>query len=145
MIIQTEEFHVEVNGQTAHSLLSRPSDADKVRPGILLIPEFWGLVEYSQRRAHQLAQLGYCALAVDIYGGGKTCSDVQSAMEGMNNLLSDMDKTTDWLSAHLAALKKHEQVDSSRTAAMGYCLGGGLGPALGPTGREYPGRRQLSR
>src|SRR4030066_399583 len=41
------------------------------RPGILVVHEWWGLNDYARRRARMLAELGYTALAVDMYGDGK--------------------------------------------------------------------------
>ena len=41
------------------------------RPGILVVHEWWGHDEYARRRARMLAELGYVALAVDMYGEGK--------------------------------------------------------------------------
>ena len=41
------------------------------RPGILVVHEWWGLNDYARSRAKQLAELGYTALAVDMYGEGK--------------------------------------------------------------------------
>ena len=41
------------------------------RPGVFVVPEWWGLNDYARRRAGMLAELGYTALAVDMYGEGK--------------------------------------------------------------------------
>src|SRR5258705_12489077 len=38
------------------------------RPAVLVIHEWWGLNEYTKRRARMLAELGYIAMAVDMYG-----------------------------------------------------------------------------
>ena len=40
------------------------------RPGILIVHEWWGLNEYVRRRARMLAEEGYTAFAMDIYGEG---------------------------------------------------------------------------
>src|SRR5665647_1284656 len=41
------------------------------RPGILVVHEWWGLNDYARKRVRMLAQLGYTALAVDMYSDGK--------------------------------------------------------------------------
>jgi dienelactone hydrolase len=38
------------------------------RPGVILVHEWWGLNDYATRRAEMLAELGYVAFAVDMYG-----------------------------------------------------------------------------
>jgi dienelactone hydrolase len=35
------------------------------------VPEWWGLVDYPKMRARKLAELGYIAMAIDMYGNGK--------------------------------------------------------------------------
>ncbi|HEX7598732.1 MAG TPA: dienelactone hydrolase family protein, partial [Polyangia bacterium] len=55
-------------------------DAAKApRPGILVVHEWWGLNDYVRGRARQLAELGYTALALDMYGEGKVAEDPQAA------------------------------------------------------------------
>ena len=41
------------------------------RPGVLVIPEWWGANDYAKRRARRLAALGYTALAAGMYGAGQ--------------------------------------------------------------------------
>src|SRR5690242_16680315 len=41
------------------------------RPGVLVVHEWWGHNEYARKRARMLAELGYTALALDMYGDGK--------------------------------------------------------------------------
>ena len=63
-----------------NSFLAYDESTDKKRPGILIIPEWWGLNDYVKGRARQLAALGYIALAVDLYGYGKTANTPDSAI-----------------------------------------------------------------
>src|SRR5690349_4247635 len=49
------------------------------RPGVLVVPEWWGLNDYAKGRAKQLAELGYVALVADIYGNGQTTEDPKEA------------------------------------------------------------------
>ena len=51
------------------------------RPGVLVVPEWWGLNDYIKGRADQVAQLGYVAFAVDMYGAGTNTLDVAKAKE----------------------------------------------------------------
>ena len=44
------------------------------RPGILVVHEWWGHNEHARDRARMLAEDGYTALAVDMYGNGKTAN-----------------------------------------------------------------------
>src|SRR5271157_2082794 len=49
------------------------------RPGVLVVHEWWGLNDYARKRARMLAELGYTALAVDMYGEGKVAEHPDDA------------------------------------------------------------------
>jgi dienelactone hydrolase len=94
------------------------------RPGVIVVHDWMGFGDYGNRRAEQLAELGYVALAVDIFGKGirPKNSDEASAQaaiyKGNRTLLRQR------AAAGLDVLKKHPLVDSQRVAAIGYCFGG---------------------
>ena len=41
------------------------------RPGVLVVHEWTGLGDYAKMRARKLAEMGYVAFAVDMYGKGR--------------------------------------------------------------------------
>ncbi len=94
------------------------------RPGILVVPEWWGLVDYTKMRARELAELGYVALAVDAYGDGKVASDPKEAMALATPFYQDPQLAKSRVEAALEALKKQPEVDPDKLAAIGYCFGG---------------------
>src|SRR5580658_2921374 len=53
------------------------------RPGVLIFPEWWGVNDYPKHRAEQLAQLGYVALAADMYGDGTVTDSAPDATKLM--------------------------------------------------------------
>ena len=55
--------------------------AGKKAPGVLVVPEWWGLNDYAKGRAQQLAKLGYVAFATDMYGAGVVTTDPKKAGE----------------------------------------------------------------
>jgi len=94
------------------------------RPGIVVFPEAFGLGDHARRRAEQLAQLGYVALAADINGDGALYEDMAQLGPLIQSLYADR---ADWRArarAALDALLAQPSVDAGRTAAIGYCLGG---------------------
>lgn len=102
------------------------------RPGILVFPEWWGLVDFPKKKADQLAQMGYVALAVDMFGDGQTTDDPKEAARLMGEL------TTQALQqrarAAMDALTRTESVDRARIAAIGFCFGGKVALQLAYTG-----------
>lgn len=96
------------------------------RPGILVVHEWWGHNDYARKRAKMLAEMGYTALAVDMYGDGKTADHPEQAGAFMNAVLSNIESAQARFESALVLLKSQESVDSSKIAAIGYCFGGGV-------------------
>ena len=112
------------DGTTLHSYLALPADTNQQVAAVVITPEWWGLTEYPMRRADALAELGYAALAIDVYGDGKTTTAVPQAQEWMMQMLSDQDVLMQRAQAGLEQLRKLPEIDEHRVAAIGYCFGG---------------------
>ena len=122
--IQTESLTYFANGTTLKGHLA--FDADRgASPAVIVIHEWWGLDEYIKGRAEQLAALGYSALAIDMYGEGKTADNPNDAGALMNAVLEDMETGTGRLKAAYEALKSHPSTND-KMAAIGYCFGGAM-------------------
>lgn len=96
------------------------------RPGILVVHEWWGLNEYARKRANMLAELGFTALAVDMYGGGKTASHPKDAGAFSSAVMKNLPEARARFEAALQLLKQQPSVDPHKIAAIGYCFGGGV-------------------
>ena len=96
------------------------------RPGVLVVPEWWGLNDYARRRARMLATLGYTALAVDMYGEGRVVATPDEAGKLSSEAMKDLDVTKARFMAAVDFLKGQATVDPSRIGAIGYCFGGGV-------------------
>ncbi len=94
------------------------------RPGVVVVHEWWGLNDYAKSRARDLAELGYSALAIDMYGEGKHTEHPKDAMSFMKAALSDAEAAKGRFNAGLDLLKQQAQTDTDRLAAVGYCFGG---------------------
>jgi dienelactone hydrolase len=103
-------------------------DADKEgkRPAVLVVPEWWGLVDYPKMRARKLAELGYIAMAIDMYGDGKVADNPGDAGKMAGPFYQNLKMTKSRFDAALAKLKTYSQADTSNIAAIGYCFGGGV-------------------
>ena len=77
--IKTETVTYKEGRVEAHSFIAYDDSSNGKRPGVLVIPEWWGLNDYPKMRAKMLAQLGYVAMAVDVYGDGRVTSDPKQA------------------------------------------------------------------
>ncbi len=93
------------------------------RPGVLAVHEAWGLGKQVQTRAKMLAELGYVALAADIFGDRHIPADPPEAFGIIGGFLGDRPRLRTRAAAAVSALKGHPRCDG-RVAAIGYCFGG---------------------
>ncbi len=109
------------------------------RPGVLVVHQWLGLGDNERRRADLLAELGYVALAADVYGRGVRPRDTAEAREQAGKYYGDRPLFRGRLAAGLAELKRQPLVDAARTAAVGYCFGGGGVLELARSGADLAG------
>jgi len=112
-----------LDGKDYEGYIATDSSQSGKRPGILVIHEWWGLNEYPKMRARQLADMGYVAFAMDMYGKGVLTNDHVEAgkLSGANGDSKVMLKK---ISKALEILKQDPNVDPNRIGAIGYCFGG---------------------
>jgi dienelactone hydrolase len=115
--------------------LASPRGSKEPRPGVLVVPEWWGLNEYAKCRARQLAREGYVALGVDMYGGGAVTSD-QSVAATFARDLRTGDVARRRITCALDALRSRPEVDSNRIAVVGFCFGGSVAMELARSGAD---------
>ncbi|HXM62543.1 MAG TPA: dienelactone hydrolase family protein [Terriglobales bacterium] len=91
-------------------------------PGILVIHEYWGLNDWVKEQASKLSDLGYVALAIDLYRG-KVATTPDEAHEIMRGVPED--RAARDLHAAFEFLKSQPNVQKDRIASIGWCMGGG--------------------
>jgi dienelactone hydrolase len=109
------------------------------RPGVLVAPEWWGLNDYAKQRAEMLAQMGYVAFAVDMYGDGFVTTSAEEAGKRSGQFRADRQAGRKRILAALETLKKQPHVDTKRIAAIGYCFGGTCVLELARSGADVAG------
>lgn len=108
-------------------------------PGVLVAHTWAGCGPFERRKATDLAQLGYAALAVDLYGDGMLGSGPEQNAKLMAPLMNDRAKLQQRMQRAFDTLKGLEHVDPSRIAAIGYCFGGLCALDLARTGADLLG------
>lgn len=106
--------------------LADDPDLKGKRPAVLVVHEWWGHNDYARSRARMLAELGYVALAVDMFGDGKTAQHPTEAGAFAAAVMKNKPVGEARFNAALEFLKKQPGVDPGRIAAIGYCFGGGV-------------------
>ncbi len=124
--VKEEAVSYTVNGTTMNSYIAYNGASSAQRPVVLVLPEWWGLDEYPRTRARQLAQMGYLAMAVDMYGNGKLAADPKEAQALATPFYQNPQMANERLNAALAKALSYAQADTTKTAAIGYCFGGSM-------------------
>jgi dienelactone hydrolase len=124
--IESKEVSYSAGPTALKGYLVWPANTTGKRPGVLVVHEWWGLNDHARNAAKKLAELGYVALAVDMYGDGKTAAHPDDAKKFMMALMSDQNEAAARFKAAQALLASDPHVDASRIAAIGYCMGGAV-------------------
>lgn len=111
----------------------------KKLPAVLIVHEWWGLNDYPKMRAKQLAELGYLAFTVDMYGDGKVAATPEEAGKLAGGVRGDITALRQRINAALDFIKNDPRVDPNKIAAMGYCFGGGVVLELARSGADIKG------
>ena len=96
------------------------------RPAVMVVHEWWGLNDYAKTRAKMLAEAGYVAFAVDMYGDGKATEHPDEAGAWASAVRQNQQTGIDRFNAAYDLIKKHKLVDPEHISAIGYCFGGGV-------------------
>jgi len=109
------------------------------RPGVLVMPEAFGLGAQAKRRAQMLADMGYVALGGDPHGDGLELDNLQDAVTRATAIFADPAKTRARARVALDKLASLPQVDPNRLASIGYCMGGTFSLELARDGAPLKG------
>jgi dienelactone hydrolase len=93
-------------------------------PGILIVPSWLNVNESICRRADRIAELGYVAFVVDLFGAGRRPQPPELPLSVVEPFMRDRILFRRRLFAGLGALQRRPECDANRVAAVGYCLGG---------------------
>lgn len=124
MALKEETISYAVDSVTMNGYVAFDGSTDKKRPIILIIHEWWGLNDYVKKRARQLAEMGYLAFAIDMYGNGQQADNPEAAGKLALPFYKDPGIAKTRFDAALAKIKTYPAADTNNIAAIGYCFGG---------------------
>ncbi len=133
--LETANITYNAGSTILKGYIAAPTGPGK-HPGVLVVHEWWGQNDYARMRARKLAELGYVALAVDMYGDGQTADTPDAAGKLAGSVMSDPAVAIERLNAARETLAKDPRVDPDQIAAIGYCFGGGVVLAAARAGVE---------
>jgi dienelactone hydrolase len=125
-LIKEENVNYTADGVLLKGFVAYDQNQKGKRPAVLVVHEWWGLNDYAKMRARKLAELGYIAIAVDIFGDGKVASNPQEAQNLTKPFYSNPGLAKSRLDAAIRKIKEYPQTDPANVAAIGYCFGGSV-------------------
>lgn len=109
------------------------------RPAIIVVPEWWGNNDYTRMRARMLAELGYIAIAADMYGDGKIAANPTDAQAYATPFYKDPNLGKSRIEAAVKKIATYSQADTKKIAAIGYCFGGSMVLNAAKLGMDFKG------
>jgi len=116
------------NGHSASGYLASSPDTGAPGPGVIVLQEWWGLVDQITRTCDRLAAVGFTALAPDLYRG-KVVPLTEPDEAGKAMMALEMGSTAKELSGAVDELVK--RTGRPQVGVLGFCMGGGLALVLG--------------
>ncbi|MFL0799281.1 MAG: dienelactone hydrolase family protein [Agarilytica sp.] len=135
----TERVSYEVEGTEYQGFLAYPAGELDPIPGVVVIHGLWGQTVHERRRAKMLAESGYVAFALDLYGDGLTTTNLEDAINLMESVGENSNVTVSLFDAAVEQLENHHGVDKTKVAAVGYSVGGPIAMNMARRGKHLMG------
>jgi len=116
------DLRYDHDGQALRGFIAEPAGGE-LRGTVLIVHQWKGLGDEEKERARMLADLGYRAFAIDIYGDGVRAENNDEAAQLAGNYYSDRQLMRGRVQAAIDALRDEEKF-TDNLAAIGYCFGG---------------------
>jgi dienelactone hydrolase len=137
--VKTENVEYKDGKTTLEGFLAYDDSIKGPRPAVLLVHDWMGLKNNTKERAKQVAQMGYVAFALDIYGKGVRPSNSEEASKLASMYKDNRKMMRERAQAGFDFIKKNKKVDASKIVAIGYCFGGTVVLEMGRAGLPLVG------
>ena len=145
MSIETRTVEYRDGEEVFEGLLAWDDKAQSPRPGVLVAHTIRGRSDFEHNKARDLAELGYVAFAIDVYGKDRIGGDLEDCRALMDALKADRPLLQRRLGVALTTLREQPEVDESRLAAIGFCFGGLCALDIARTGEDVAGVARAQR
>lgn len=124
--VDEKTVRYDVGGVEHVGYVASGAKAGEKKPAVLVVHEWWGHNDYARKRADMLAEAGYVAMSIDMYGEGKTADHPDDAGAFAQKAMSDFPMAKQRFEKAMEILKARSDVDPEKISAIGYCFGGGV-------------------
>ena len=139
MSVQNRLIEYRDGDVVLEGLLAWDDAVSEACPGVLVSHAWGGRGDFEDSKAAALANLGYAAFALDLYGKGVRGSSPEENSALMQPFLDDRAMLQQRLLLSLATLREQAEVDAAKVAAIGFCFGGLCVLDIARSGEELAG------
>ena len=126
-----KDLSYRIEGKIFNSLVVYRKESSGLLPVVMVIPEWWGLNDFSIGKAEEYAEMGYFVLAMDFYGDRKSVETPEEAGSLAGPYYENSVYAKQVFDAGKNALKEFPNADLSSVAVVGYCFGGAMALNMG--------------
>lgn len=137
--LQTKIVEYKHDGAVLEGYLAYQDSNKRKRPGVLVVHAFNGLGSFVKKRTERLAELGYVAFALDMYGKGVRPTSFEAAAAEARKYMANRQLLRARANAGLEVLRSHQLSDARRMATISYCFGGATVLELARSGADLAG------
>ena len=137
--IKSEEVTYTDGGVTLKGYVAYNENQQGKRPAIVVVPEWWGNNDYPRMRARMLAELGYIAIAADMFGDGKVGTTPAEAQALVEPFYGNPQLAKSRIEAAITKVTTYQHADAGKIAAIGYCFGGSMSLIAAKLGSDLKG------
>jgi len=123
-VVRTEMIDLAVNGDGARAFVARPND-ETVRPGVVLIQEWWGLEPHIKDLAQRLAAEGFVTAVPDLYHG-QIATEPDDARKMAMMIRGNVEQAVREVQGAIDTLVARPDVEPKKVGLIGFCVGGFL-------------------
>lgn len=129
----------QIGDQEAEGYLALPKKLKGKAPAVLIVHDWMGPSSFTQKKADQIANMGYVAFTADIYGKGIRPKDGKEAGALAGKYKNDRPELRRRVRAAYDVVKTLKEVDPKKIVVIGYCFGGTTALELGRSGVDLAG------
>ncbi len=127
------------NEKKFSSQISLPKKFDKKIPLVVIVHEWWGRTDFILDKVKKINELGYAALAVDIYGDNTIVENPTEAQNLSTPFYQDPMLGINRIKKYLDIARLDPHIDENQIYVMGYCFGAGQALNLARSGEKIKG------
>lgn len=137
--IHSEHVEYQAGETLLEGYLAYDESLEGELPAVLVVHEWYGVNEHARNSARKLAELGYVAFALDMYGKDRRTTEMEQAAAWSGEMKQNPALALERFEAALETVRAHERVDAAKVASIGYCFGGTISLEMARSGLDLVG------